>query len=186
MTRIKAIYMSDLNGLIGINDTQPFHIPEDFKFFKQLTQNHIIVMGRKTYEAIIKLNGKPLKGRRQLILTHNLNYEPEGVDLDDPTTDVAPIHSVAGVLKLAQFHNQPLFIIGGEEIYTLFEPMLDELYHTKVDTWVNLDDKDGHFAYYNPDLSHFTLVDASEIKEFTDSNSNVINYEFLHYQRTTY
>ena len=62
----------------------------------------------------------------------------------------------------------------------------DELYHTKVDTWVNLEDKDGHFAYYNPDLSHFTLVDASEIKEFTDSNSNVINYEFLYYQRTTY
>lgn len=186
MTLIKAIYMSDLNGLIGINDTQPFHIPEDFKLFKQLTQDHVIVMGRKTYETIIKLNGEPLKGRRQLILTHNVNYEPKGVDLNDHTTTVSTVHSVAGVLKLAQFLKQHLFIIGGEEIYTLFEPMLDEIYHTKVDTWVNLDDKEGHFAYYTPDLSHFTLVDTSEIKEFTDDNGNVINYEFLHYQRTTY
>lgn len=186
MTIIKAIYMSDLNGLIGINDTQPFFIPEDFKLFKQLTQDHIIVMGRKTYEAIIKLNGKPLKGRRQLILTRNLNYKPEGVDLNDHTTEVCTVHSIAGVLRLAQFNNQHLFIIGGEEIYTLFEPMLDEIYHTKVDTWVNIDDKEGHFAYYIPDLSQFSLVDISEIKEFKDNNGNVINYEFLHYQRTTY
>lgn len=186
MTIIKAIYMSDLNGLIGINDTQPFHIPEDFKLFKQLTQDHIIVMGRKTYEAIIKLNGEPLKGRQQLVFTHNLNYVPEGVNLNDPTTDVSIVHSIAGVLRIAKFFNKPIFIIGGEEIYTLFEPLLDEIYHTKVDTWVNIDDKEGHFAYYTPDLFHFTLVDTSEIKEFTDDNGNVINYEFLHYQRTTY
>src|SRR6266436_5486949 len=71
MTRLKAIAAMSLNRVIGADGKIPWHLPEDFKWFKKMTTGQVIVMGRKTYESI----GKPLPNRTTLVLTRStFNY----------------------------------------------------------------------------------------------------------------
>ena len=116
---IKAIVAMAENRVIGNAGTIPWHLPEDFKFFKATTMGHAILMGRKTYESI----GKPLPGRENIVLSRTMPLEnlPPGVtvirsldELKEPTD------------------GRDLFVIGGEEIYRLLLPKIQELYVTKV------------------------------------------------------
>ena len=113
---IKAIVAMAENRVIGNAGTIPWHLPEDFKFFKATTMGHAILMGRKTYESI----GKPLPGRENIVLSRTMPDRP-GVtvlrsldELKEPTD------------------GRDLFVIGGEEIYRLLLPRVQELYVTKV------------------------------------------------------
>ena len=65
MKPFKAIAAVSLNGVIGAGNKIPWHLPEDFKWFKQITTGHVIVMGRKTFESI----GKPLPNRQTIVLS---------------------------------------------------------------------------------------------------------------------
>ena len=116
---IKAIVAMAENRVIGNAGTIPWHLPEDFKFFKATTMGHAILMGRKTYESI----GKPLPGRENIVLSRTL---PE-------TPGVTVIRSLEE-LKEPEFTQggRDLFVIGGEEIYRLLLPKVQELYVTKV------------------------------------------------------
>src|SRR2546422_7854225 len=67
MMRLKAIAAVSLNRVIGAGNKIPWHLPEDFKWFKKMTTGHIIVMGRKTYESV----GKPLPNRTTIVLTRS-------------------------------------------------------------------------------------------------------------------
>jgi dihydrofolate reductase len=116
---IKAIVAMAENRVIGNAGTIPWHLPEDFKFFKATTMGHAILMGRKTYASI----GKPLPGRENIVLSRTMPEEsvPLGItlirsldELKEPTDD------------------RDLFVIGGEEIYRLLLPKIQELYVTKV------------------------------------------------------
>ena len=113
---IKAIVAMAENRVIGNAGTIPWHLPEDFKFFKATTMGHAILMGRKTYESI----GKPLPGRENIVLSRTM---PE-------TTGVTVIRSLDD-LKVPS-DGRDLFVIGGEEIYRLLLPRIQELYVTKV------------------------------------------------------
>ena len=62
---MKAIAAMSLNRVIGCEGQIPWHLPEDFKWFKQLTTGHFVLMGRKTYESM----GKPLPNRTNIVLT---------------------------------------------------------------------------------------------------------------------
>jgi dihydrofolate reductase len=104
------------NRVIGNAGTIPWHLPEDFKFFKATTMGHAILMGRKTYESI----GKPLPGRENIVLSRTMP-ETQGITL---------IRSL-DELKVPN-DGRDLFVIGGEEIYRLFLPKVQELYVTKV------------------------------------------------------
>lgn len=110
------------NGCIGKNNDLPWHIPEDLKRFKTLTLGHPVLMGRKTFESIMKRLGKPLPGRTSLVITRQPHYVvPAGVFV---YTDVYK--------ALEEFKNEKIFCIGGGEIYQQALPLATRLYLTEV------------------------------------------------------
>jgi dihydrofolate reductase len=113
---IKAIVAMAENRVIGNAGAIPWHLPEDFKFFKATTMGHAILMGRKTYESI----GRPLPGRENIVLSLTM---PE-------TAGVTVIRSLDELQEPTD--GRDLFVIGGEEIYRLMLPSVQELYVTKV------------------------------------------------------
>jgi dihydrofolate reductase len=113
---IKAIVAMAENRVIGNAGTIPWHLPEDFKFFKATTMGHAILMGRKTFESI----GKPLPGRENIVLSRTM----------PKTAGVTIIRSLDELKEPAD--GRDLFVIGGEEVYRLLLPRVHELYVTKV------------------------------------------------------
>ncbi len=108
------------NGIIGNDGALPWHIPADLKRFKALTMGHDgtgrpMIMGRKTFESLPGL----LAGRRHIVLTRG--------DWTARAAEVA--HDVAGALALA---GDDAFVIGGAEIFALFEPFADAIELTEV------------------------------------------------------
>lgn len=105
------------NRVIGNGNQIPWHLPEDFKWFKQVTMGQVLVMGRKTFESI----GKPLPGRETIVLTRG-GWSHPGVKL---------AASLAG-LPLAADEPRRVFIAGGAEIYRQALPLCGELLLTLV------------------------------------------------------
>ncbi len=110
---LTAVVAMTPDRIIGSNGSLPWHLPEDLAFFKKTTSGHPIVMGRKTYESI----GRPLPKRRNIVLTRDLSWKAEGVEV---------IHHIEELGKLPNLDGQ-IFIIGGAEIYAAFQPKLDDL-----------------------------------------------------------
>jgi dihydrofolate reductase len=139
---IKAIVAMAENRVIGNAGTIPWHLPEDFKFFKATTMGHAILMGRKTYESI----GKPLPGRENIVLSRTM---PE-------TPGITVIHSL-DELKEPEFTQggRDLFVIGGEEIYRLLLPKVQELYVTNVPRMI---EGDTGFPEFESDFDAGTKV----------------------------
>jgi len=136
---IKAIVAMAENRVIGNSGTIPWHLPEDFKFFKATTMGHAILMGRKTYESI----GKPLPGRENIVLSRTM---PE-------TPGVIVIRSLDELKEPT--NGRDLFVIGGEEIYRLLLPRVQELYVTKVPRTI---DGDTHFPEFESQFDAGTKV----------------------------
>ena len=108
-----------LNRVIGAGNKIPWHLPEDFKWFKKMTTGHVIVMGRKTYESI----GKPLPSRTTIVLTRSLTAIP-GVLVAPALTQLDLSHpAVAG---------RDIFICGGAQVYEQALPLCSDLYLTLV------------------------------------------------------
>ena len=104
------------NDVIGKNGALPWRIPEDLKRFKALTLGAPMIMGRKTFESLPKL----LPGRRHIVLTRGA-WQAEGAEV---------AHSVEEALDTAQ--DSRVSIVGGAEIYRLFEPLADRIELTEV------------------------------------------------------
>ncbi len=115
---IHLIWAEDDAGGIGYWNKLPWRMPADLQHFKQKTQGHTVVMGRKTFES---LNGKPLPKRDNVILTHNVAYQ---------ATDCTVIHTIEPVLEWAE--TQDIYIIGGRAVYELFLPHADVLHRTRI------------------------------------------------------
>lgn len=105
-----------LNRVIGAGNRIPWHLPEDFKWFKQMTTGHVIVMGRKTFESI----GKLLPDRETIVLTRSAFAHP-GVRVARELSEIA---ALAGERKV--------FICGGAQIYQQALPLCSDLYLTLV------------------------------------------------------
>lgn len=113
--QLVAIVAMAPNRIIGNLGALPWHLPEDLKFFKQTTQGHPIVMGRKTFDSI----GKPLPNRRNIVLTRDPSWSHPNVEI---------IHSPRELENLPNLSNHDtIFIIGGAEIYQAFASQLDAL-----------------------------------------------------------
>jgi dihydrofolate reductase len=119
MTTLSLIVALANNRAIGINNTLPWHLPEDLKRFKALTTGHHIIMGRKTYESL----GRLLPNRVTVIVTRNKNYFVEGALV---------AHSLQDAIKLCKNDNE-VFIIGGAELYKEGLKVAQQLYITEVD-----------------------------------------------------
>jgi len=122
---ISLIASLDEDNGIGFKGKIPWHIREDFKWFKEKTMCHVVVMGSKTFDSIVKKLGKPLPGRTSIVVTRqkNLKYEK-----------VLTVDSIERGIKLARKKekNGEIFIIGGGQIYDQTINLADRLYITKV------------------------------------------------------
>lgn len=105
-------------NVIGKNNKLIWHLPADLKHFKDITMGKSIIMGRKTYESI----GKPLPGRKNIVLTNDPSYKAEGC---------VAINSFEQ-LSTAIDSNEEAFIIGGENIYRQFIGVANKIYLTRV------------------------------------------------------
>ena len=121
---MKAIMAMARNRVIGVAGGMPWHLPEEFRFFKKTTLGHAIVMGRKTYESL----GKPLPGRRNIVLSRTMK----------PTSEVTVVQDLEALKKL-NIPSEEIFVIGGADIFRLLLPECDELFITQVDRDVNGD-----------------------------------------------
>ena len=109
----------DRNHLIGNNNKLPWQLPADFVHFKAVTMGKPIVMGRKTFESI----GKPLPGRRNIVLSRNPEVKFEGVDCVSNFSQ-----AVSLVVDVEE-----LMVIGGSAIYEMLLPTVDRMYLTYVE-----------------------------------------------------
>lgn len=115
---ITMIAAAGENNELGKNNDLLWHLPDDFKRFKQLTTGHHIIMGRKTFESF----PKPLPNRIHIVITRNKEYKKEGAVV---------VHSMKEALKISEKDAQP-YIIGGGEIYTMGLPIADKIELTRV------------------------------------------------------
>lgn len=111
------IYARADNGVIGRDGAIPWHLPADLKRFKALTMGHAMIMGRKTFESF----PSPLPGRRHIVLTRAQSWRAEGAEV---------ARSRAEALALAG--KDPIAIIGGAEVYRLFESECARIEMTQV------------------------------------------------------
>jgi dihydrofolate reductase len=116
MKAFKAIAAMSLNRVIGRGNQIPWHLAEDFRWFKSMTTGHIVVMGRKTFEAI----GKALPGRETIVLTRT-GFRQPGVRTISALTEL----DVAG-------ERREVFICGGARVYAEALPRCSDLYLTLV------------------------------------------------------
>lgn len=159
--RISAIAAMSKNRVIGRDNALPWHIPEDFKYFKRTTFGKPVIMGRKTYESL----GQPLPGRINIVISRNP---------DDIKGDVFAVDTLekaierATAIALADSVDE-IFIIGGGQIYTAALPQTDRLYLTVIDESF---EGDAHFPDFDENewtetsSQHVTDPVAYDIKVF--------------------
>jgi dihydrofolate reductase len=108
------------NNVIGKNNKLPWHLPNDLSYFKNQTWAMSILMGRKTFESI----GKPLPGRKNIVITRNNDWLHNGVDV---------VHSMEeAIAKAENYGVKEIFIIGGAEIFETIFPKADRIYLTRI------------------------------------------------------
>ncbi|MEN9446478.1 MAG: hypothetical protein RL728_990 [Bacteroidota bacterium] len=127
------------NNALGKDNDLLWHLPEDFKRFKQITSGHYIIMGRKTFESF----PKPLSNRTHIIITRQEEYLVEGCLV---------VHSLEEALEIAP-QNEEVFIIGGAQIYEQALPFADKIDLTRVHIEL---DADAFFPEFN--TSEWNLV----------------------------
>jgi dihydrofolate reductase len=124
---VSIIAAMDRKRGIGFDNKLPWKLSADLKRFRDLTMGHHIIVGRKTFESI----GRPLPGRRMIVVTRNRNYKTEGCDV---------AHSVEDATRLARERGESeVFICGGAEIYAESIGIADRMYLTFVDAEVAAD-----------------------------------------------
>lgn len=116
MKHFKAVAAMSLNRVIGHGNEIPWHLPDDFKWFKKLTSGHILVMGRRTFESI----GRPLPNRTTIVLTRT-GFSCPGVRTVTSLDQIDPAVETSEV-----------FICGGADVYRQALPLCSDLYLTLV------------------------------------------------------
>jgi dihydrofolate reductase len=150
----KAIAAMSLNRVIGAANRIPWHLPEDFKWFKKMTTGQVIVMGRKTFQSI----GKPLPNRTTIVLTRSAALIP-GVRT---ISDLSQLSQVEPALA-----GREIFICGGAQLYQQALPLCSDLYLTLVQRVVEGD------TLFPPFEDQFELVEEV---------LNHLEFKVLHYR----
>ena len=155
---ISLIAAMGRNRVIGKGNSLPWKLPADMERFRKLTSGKPVIMGRKTFESI----GKPLRNRKNIILSRDKNYKAEGCTI---------VHTVQDALKAAE-GAQEAMVIGGEQVFQKFLPMANRMYLTYID-------KDFEGDAYFPEF------DKNEWKETSreEHADNKLNFAFVDLER---
>ena len=156
---ISMIVARSRNHVIGRDNQMPWKISADLQFFKRVTMGHPVIMGRKTWESI----GRPLPGRRNIVVTRNKNLELTGAEV---------VHSLDEALNsLNEFPR--VFVIGGEQLFKQAFDKADRLYITEIDM-----DVDGGDTFFEvPNESDW------KVAERTPGSENDITFNFVTLER---
>ena len=151
------------NGVIGVKNGLPWKLSGDLKYFAKTTTGKTVVMGKNTFLSIIKMLGKPLPKRRNVVIS-DLTEQIEGIEV---------VNNIEAVKSMAK--SEEIFIIGGASIYKQMIPLANKLYMTEVSCNC---EGDAYFTEFNKD--DWNLI--SEDKHFKDEN-NDYDYNFKIYER---
>ena len=159
MAKLSTIVAIANNRVIGINNTLPWHLPEDLKRFKALTMGHHIIMGRKTYESL----GRLLPGRTTVIVTRNPDYKVEGALV---------ANSLEAAIALCKDDDEA-FLIGGAELYQDGLKLSSKLYITEIDLTVKGD------AYF----PEYSLKEWQETAREAHVSEQGLSFSYVTYER---
>ncbi|HZH95108.1 MAG TPA: dihydrofolate reductase [Flavisolibacter sp.] len=138
---LSLVVAADENGVIGKDNKLPWHLPNDLKYFKNLTWAMPILMGRKTFESI----GKALPGRKSIVITRDKAWSHPGVSV---------VHSVDEAVAMAQADGvKEIFIIGGAEIFASSLQQAGRIYLTRIHHRFN-----GDVYFASPDEKKWRLT----------------------------
>ena len=157
---ISLIAAMDKNRLIGRENGLPWHLPADFKHFKEVTMSKPVIMGRKTYQSI----GKPLPGRKNIVISRT-GFDDAGIVVVD---------SIDKALQAAG-DVEEVMIIGGASFYEQMIDKADRLYLTHVDAEC---DGDAWFPEINSDQWMIT-----EEENYKADDKNNYDFKIVSYQR---
>jgi dihydrofolate reductase len=129
--KIALVVAVSQNNVIGRENQLPWHLPEDLQYFKSVTMGKPILMGRKTFDSI----GRPLPGRKNIVITRDLEWNAEGVEVVYSVDDAL----AAGADACAVANSDEIMIIGGAQIYRDCLPIADRLYLTRVEAEIEGD-----------------------------------------------
>ena len=160
MQKITLIAAYAAHRCIGINNTMPWHLPEDFAFFKTYTTGKPVVMGRKTWESLPK---KPVPGRRNIVITRQSDYLAEGAETVSELEEALALCADA----------EEIIIMGGAQIYAQALPYATDLRLTEVSLDVS---GDAFFPEFSSD-------EWKEQLRETHISEKGIGYAFVHYVR---
>ncbi|MBP0597726.1 dihydrofolate reductase [Herbaspirillum sp. LeCh32-8] len=156
---LTIVVATDQNNGIGINNTLPWHLPEDLAHFKRTTSGHAILMGRKTFESI----GRALPNRRNIVITRNAGWQHAGVETASSLQAAAELAGSA-----------PAFVIGGAQIYAEALPLVNRLIITRIERAFDCD-------------AFFPALDPQQWKETAREEHRAetggFNYAFVTYER---
>ena len=161
MPAIELVVAVAENGIIGRNGDMPWRLPSDLKHFKQVTMGCPIIMGRLTWESI----GRPLPGRVNIVISRSALDLPEGVV--SVTTPEAAIEAAGDA--------ETMMIIGGGQIYKLFEPLATTVHLTQVHA---APDGDTVFGLQSPDDWQETTRER-----FSAGENDSADYSFITLKR---
>lgn len=157
------------NGVIGVNNTLPWDIPEDMKFFREKTKGRALIMGRKTFESV----GHPLPARLNVVVTRQQGYHYSGQLKAGTEVVVKP--DLASAIEycrgqLAKY-GEEIFIIGGGEIFKESMDIVDTIYLTRIHKNIS-----GDIFYPTVPENNFELIEQRDRNE-------PVPFSFLTYRR---
>ena len=159
--QIALIYARAANGVIGRDGSMPWHLPEDLAHFRQLTEGHPVIMGRKTWDSLPP-RFRPLPGRRNIVLTRQAHWQAEGAERAD---------GLPQALALCQGAAQ-VWVIGGAQIYTQAEALAQRVEVTEIHQAF---EGDAHAPELGPQWH--------EVKRSQGVSKTGLNYSFVSLQR---
>lgn len=160
---LSAIVAISNNNVIGKDNELPWYLPADLRYFKKITIDHPVIMGRKSFEAI----GNPLPKRTNIVITRDPYYL---------SSNILIAHSLGEAINLARETSpEEAFIIGGAEIFEIALPHLDRLYITEIHA-----DFDGDTFFPEWDRTEWNLVSQEAHRS---DKKNEFDYSFKIYER---
>jgi dihydrofolate reductase len=154
------------NGIIGKNNDLPWKIPADLSYFAKTTKSRPVVMGLTTFKSILSRLGRPLSGRKNVVLVFE----------KDPTlTGCEQVTSLPEAFELADTKNQEVFVIGGASVYRQSIDFADRLYITRIHA-----SPDGDTSF--PEIEK-NLWNVISLEDHTKDGKNQYDYSFVIYER---